>query len=141
MGSDTIRRNTLHTKHGSLKSEGDFMTAEKENKGGKAPQSAPPRQAGNQPKIVWDSTNLRSAYANVFNVAGAREEFVLLFGMNQAFDAGQQELKVQLTDRVVLSPFAAKRLSILLSNVIKDYEKRYGTLDIDSPQPDTATVQ
>ncbi|MFC1580378.1 DUF3467 domain-containing protein [Thermodesulfobacteriota bacterium] len=117
------------------------MAAEKESKGGKTPQSAPPKQAGAQPKIVWDSTNLRSAYANVFNVAGAREEFVLLFGMNQAFDAGQQELKVQLTDRVVLSPFAAKRLSILLSNVIKDYEKRYGTLDIDSPQPDTASVQ
>lgn len=117
------------------------MAAEKEDKDKKANQSPPPPQAGAQPKIVWDSANLRSSYANVFNVAGAREEFVLLFGMNQSFDAGQQELRVQLTDRIVLSPFAAKRLSILLSRVIKDYEKRYGILDIDAPQPDTASVQ
>ena len=45
-------------------------------------------QVGDQPKIVWDSSNMRSAYANVSNVAGVREEFVLFLGMNQAFDAG-----------------------------------------------------
>ena len=84
---------------------------------------------------------MRSSYANVFNVAGAREEFVLFFGMNQAWDAGQKELKVQLTDRIVMSPFAAKRFSTLLNNVIKDYEKRYGALDADASRPDNATVQ
>lgn len=97
--------------------------------------------AGNQPRIVWDSSTMRSSYANVFNVAGAREEFVLFFGMNQAWDASQQELKVQLTDRIVMSPFAAKRFSILLSNVIKDYEKRYGALDVDAQRGDSATVR
>ena len=97
--------------------------------------------AGSQPKIRWDSSNMRSAYANVFNVSGTREEFVLLFGMNQAWDATQQELKVQLTDRIVLSPFAAKRLSILLNNVMEDFEKQHGKLDVETAQPDTATVQ
>ncbi len=43
-----------------------------------------PRQVGLQPKIVWDDSNMRSVYANVANVAGTREEIVLLFGMNQA---------------------------------------------------------
>ena len=107
-----------------------------------APQAPPQQaQASDQPRIVWDSTNMRSAYANVFNGAGAREEFVLFFGMNQAWDAGQKELKVQLTDRIVISPFAAKRLSLLLNNVIKDYESRYGSLETDAGRPDTATVQ
>jgi hypothetical protein len=41
-------------------------------------------QAGGQPRIVWDDTNMRSVYCNVSNVAGGREEIVLLFGMNQA---------------------------------------------------------
>ena len=110
------------------------MAKETGNKEEKATQSAPAQQPGAQPKIVWDSSNMRSAYANVFNVSGAREEFVMVFGMNQAWDAGQQELKVQLTDRVVMSPFAAKRFATLLNNVITDYEKRYGTIEIETPK-------
>jgi hypothetical protein len=110
------------------------MAKEPEKKEEKTTASAPAQQAGAQPKILWDSSNMRSAYANVFNVSGAREEFVMLFGMNQAWDAGQQELKVQLTDRVVMSPFAAKRFANLLNNVIADYEKRYGKIEIEAPQ-------
>ncbi len=119
------------------------MATDKSNKGTKAEEGATTRatQAGDQPKIVWDSTDMRSSYANVFNVAGAREEFVFFFGMNQAWDAGQRELKVQLTDRIVMSPFAAKRLSTLLNNVIKDYEARHGSLDVETTRPDAATVQ
>ena len=110
------------------------MAKETDSKGEKVTESTQAQQTGAQPKIFWDSSNMRSAYANVFNVSGAREEFVLLFGMNQAWDAGQQELKVQLTDRVVMSPFAAKRFATLLNNVIKDYEKRYGAIEIEAPQ-------
>lgn len=112
---------------------------EKDTKGTGAAAGA--AQAGAQTKIVWDDSNMRSVYANVSNVAGGREEIVLLFGMNQAWHAGQQEVKVQLTDRIVLSPFAAKRLSILLNNVLNDYEKRYGAMDIGTRRPEGATVQ
>lgn len=98
-------------------------------------------QAAGQTKIVWDDSNMRSVYANVSNVTGGREEIVILFGMNQAWHAGQEEVKVQLTDRIVLSPFAAKRLSILLNNVINDYEKRYGTMDIGARRPEGSPVQ
>ncbi len=122
------------------------MATDKNDKKAKTDESATPQapratQAEDQPRIVWDSTNMRSAYANVFNVAGAREEFVFFFGMNQSWDAGQKELKVQLTDRIVMSPFAAKRLSTLLNNVIKDYEARHGSLDVETTRPDAATVQ
>ena len=105
------------------------------------PKSGNAAQAGKQPKIVWDDTSMRSVYSNVANVAGGREEIVLLFGMNQAWHSGQQEVKVQLTDRVVLSPFAAKRLSILLNNVLRDYEKRYGALEVVPQRPEDVTVQ
>jgi hypothetical protein len=82
------------------------------------------------PRIRWDDANMKSAYANVCNVAGTREEIVLLFGMNQAWYSGQKEVTIQLADRVVMSPFVAKRLATLLNNVIKDYESKYGTLEI-----------
>ena len=102
----------------------------------------PTPQAGAQPRIVWDDSSMRSVYSNVSNVAGGREEIVLLFGMNQAWHAGQKEVKVQLTDRIVLSPFAAKRLSILLNSVLQDYEKRYGVLEVGGAQtPPPSTVQ
>jgi len=89
-------------------------------------------QGQGQPKIVWDDTNMRSSYANVSNVAGTREEIVILFGMNQAWHSGQKEVKVELTDRIVVSPFAAKRLSLLLTSVMKDYEARYGTIEVEA---------
>jgi len=83
-----------------------------------------------QRKIKWDDSNMRSVYVNVCNVAGTREEVVLLFGMNQAWHSGQEEVTIQLADRIVLSPFVAKRLSLLLNSVIKDYETKYGSLDV-----------
>ena len=86
--------------------------------------------AASQRTIKWDNSNMKSVYANVCNVAGTREEIVMLFGMNQAWHSGQTEVTIQLADRVVMSPFVAKRLAALLNNVIKDYESKYGALEI-----------
>jgi hypothetical protein len=124
--------------------------ADQPNKGrGAAPQAQTAAQlaagqgpAAGQARILWDDTNMRSGYANVANVAGTREEIVLLFGMNQAWHAGQKDIKIQLMDRIVMSPFAAKRLSILLNQVLQDYETRYGKLDVGAPiRPDASSVQ
>lgn len=91
-----------------------------------APVTAESAQAG--PKIRWDDTNMKSSYANVCNVASTREEFVLLFGVNQAWQAGQAEIPIQLTDRIIMSPFVAKRLALLLTNVLREYETRFGSM-------------
>jgi len=104
-------------------------------------ETGSPNQPAGQPKIVWDDSNMRSAYANVVNVAGGLEEIVLLFGINQSWQAGQEEVKVKLSDRIVLSPFAAKRLAVLLNNVLKNYESQYGKLEVIAKRPEGATVQ
>ena len=83
-------------------------------------------------KIKWDDSSMKSSYANVCNVTSTREEVVILFGMNQAWNRGQKEVTIQLTDRIVISPYAAKRMSMLLGNVVKEYESRFGTLNIDA---------
>lgn len=98
-------------------------------------------QAAGQARVTWDDSNMRSVYSNATNVAGGREEIVLLFGMNQAWHAGQKDIKIQLSDRIILSPFAAKRLSVLLNNVLQDYEKRYGVLELGTPQAPTGPLQ
>ncbi len=39
-------------------------------------------------------------------------------------------MSVRLTERIVLSPFAAKRLAQVIGNVMAEYEKRFGALDV-----------
>ena len=117
------------------------MAADDKSKKETAAAAAGATQTIGQTKIVWDDSNMRSIYANVSNVASGREEVVLLFGMNQSWHAGQKEMKVHLMDRIILSPFAAKRLSILLNNVLQEYEKRYGSLEIEVTRPPGSSIQ
>ncbi len=91
------------------------------------PEDATP-EAPAGPKIRWDDSQMHSSYANVCNVASTREEVVLLFGVNQAWQAGQAEIPIQLSSRIIVSPHVAKRLALLLGNVLKEYEGRFGSL-------------
>jgi len=79
-------------------------------------------------RIRWDDRALRSTYVNACHVTSTREEVVLLLGLNQAWHSGQREIPVQLSHRLVLSPLAAKRVSLLLENVLREYESRFGGL-------------
>ena len=83
-------------------------------------------------KIKWDDSAMKSAYANVCNVTSTREEVVLLFGMHEAWNRGQKEINIKLTDRIVVNPYAAKRLSMLLGAVVKEYETRFGAINIEN---------
>jgi hypothetical protein len=82
-------------------------------------------------RIKWDDSNMRSAYANVCHVSSTREEVVLLFGLNQAWNRGQKEVTIQLTERIIVSPYAAKRLASVLTNAVNEYESRFGALSVD----------
>ena len=79
--------------------------------------------------IKWDTSKLVSSYANFCNANSTREEVVLNFGVNKTWERGPQEaLDIELNHRIVLSPFAAKRLTELLQQLMKEYESRYGAL-------------
>jgi hypothetical protein len=90
-----------------------------------------PVQEQSQVEIDWDDSGMSSAYANVFNVTGTQEEIVLLFGESHLSD--EQQRKVQLTNRILLNPFTAKKLHILLENAIQKHESKYGPLTAASP--------
>jgi hypothetical protein len=99
-------------------------------------------QAGRSiPKVEWDDSKMKTTYANVANAASTREEVTVLFGTNQTWNlAKDKEVVVELTDRIILSPYAAKRLWLLLGGVLKEYESRFGKLDVGlapevTPQP------
>ena len=82
------------------------------------------------PQIVWDDVDMVTTYANVCNVKGTREEIMVLFGANQAWQSDQKEVKIALSHRIVLNPYAAKRLMTMLEIGMKEYENRYGELKL-----------
>lgn len=92
-------------------------------------------------QVKWDDSNMKHSYANVCNATSTREETVLMFGMNQAWQAGQKEVTVQLSDRIILSPYAAKRLSLLLTNLVKQHEERFGPLPLQNAPVENAPVR
>ncbi|MBX3332094.1 MAG: DUF3467 domain-containing protein, partial [Nitrospira sp.] len=63
-----------------------------------------------QRRIRFDSTNSKNSYADTCHVASTKEEVVLNFGPNQSLDQGQPD--IQLANRIILSLFAAKRLTM-----------------------------
>ena len=96
---------------------------------------SPITQAANAtPTVQFDVSNLKSSYANVCNVSSTREEVVLAFGINDVWERAQANLQVQLTNRIVLNPYAAKRLAAVLNRVVAEYESKFGTLK-DNPRP------
>ena len=92
-----------------------------------------------QVTIKWDDSKMESSYANVCNVTSTREEMTLLFGTNQIWHAGQRDVTVQLSNRVVINPHAAKRLHNLLGRVLEAYEGRFGELSTGPIIPETVT--
>ena len=87
------------------------------------------------PTVDWDDTEMRTTYANVVNASSTREEVALFFGTNLTWNPGEKRaFKVKLDDRIVLSPYAAKRFLTLLGGVLDEYETRFGKLDIKSQE-------
>ena len=91
-----------------------------------------PAAAPGQPTLKWDDTEMSTSYANVVNMSMTREEVGLFFGTNLTSGMGAtNELTIRLSDRIIMTPLAVKRLSLLLSANLKAYEQRYGSLDIE----------
>ena len=53
----------------------------------------------------------------------------------KTWSADQKEVSINLSDRIIMSPYAAKRLAMLINNVVVEYEKRWGSLDVGRPEP------
>lgn len=78
--------------------------------------------------VRWNTQGLKSSYANFCNATSTREEVVLNFGVSNNWDRTPRDMEIELAHRIVLSPFAAKRLSGILAKLIGEYESRYGEL-------------
>jgi hypothetical protein len=113
--------------------QGEAMAkAEKNDKTAEdAARTMPPEQI--QARVVWDDNQMQTTFANVINVIHTREEFTLLYGTNQTWNPiANRELTVKLNNRIVLTPYAAKRMLALLSQHVTEYEQRFGAMNLDT---------
>jgi len=80
------------------------------------------------PRLRFNTAQLKSSYCNVCNATSTREEVVINFGVNQNWDQSPDLVEIDLHHRVIVSPFAAKRLHEMLGQLLQQYEERYGPL-------------
>jgi hypothetical protein len=90
-----------------------------------------PAPATRDAELRWDDSKMATCFANVVNIQSTREQVDLLFGISQSSTTVSDGiLAIAVSNRVILSPFAAKRLSAALDNVLREYESRYGAIQI-----------
>lgn len=82
--------------------------------------------------VDWNDEAMQTSFANVVNIQGTREQIELFFGTNRTWNTASDEpVRVDLTNRIILTPYAAKRMHQLLSGVLREYESRHGILKVE----------
>ncbi|MEH6737786.1 MAG: DUF3467 domain-containing protein [Sulfitobacter sp.] len=82
--------------------------------------------------VVWNDSDMQTSFANVVNVQGTREQIEFFFGTNKTWNAGATgPVQVDLNNRVIMTPYATKRLHQILTGVLREYESRHGVLKVD----------
>jgi hypothetical protein len=105
-----------------------------------SPAAATETGKGTAPTVNWDDSGMQTSYANVVNAFSTREEFTLLFGTNQTWSIGEgNKVNIKLSDRLILNPLVAKRLWTLMGELLREYEARYGALEVATPAANKQT--
>lgn len=82
--------------------------------------------------VEWNDEAMQTTFANVVNIQGTREQVEFFYGTNRTWDAGKDgPVRVDLTNRVIMTPYAAKRMQRILTGVLREYESRHGVLKVD----------
>lgn len=79
-------------------------------------------------KIITENPNeLPITYANAINVSSSYMDFQLILGC-QFLDAGNNEILIKETERIMISPQQAKMLLSVLREQLKTYEEKFGPI-------------
>lgn len=81
-------------------------------------------------QITVNDKSAQTGYANFCRVTGSPEELIIDFGMN-AQPIGSNDQPVDISQRIVLNFFTAKRLLQALHVSIQRHEKVFGDIEID----------
>ena len=109
---------------------------EKKDKGPAKPAPAKaedaPAGGAQQPtqQVTVDDSGADAGYANFCRVSSSPEELILDLGLNpQPYATG--DVTVNVTQRIILNHFTAKRLLSALSMALQRHEQAFGVLETD----------
>ena len=80
--------------------------------------------------ITVDETKAISCYANFCRVTGSPEELIIDFGMN-AQPMGANDRPIDISQRIVLNFYTAKRLLHALHISVQRHEEVFGNIETD----------
>ena len=81
-------------------------------------------------QVPVDESHILATYANFCRVTGTPEELIVDFGLNKQV-AGTSPDTIQLTQRIIVNFFTAKRLAYALGHAVARHEQAFGTLETD----------
>ena len=95
----------------------------------RTPEASNPAQAAQQ-QFATDASEISTVYTNFCRVSVTPEELVLDFGLNTQMAPTPGET-VNLSHRIVMNFYTAKRLLGALMNVVQAHEAAFGALELD----------
>ena len=87
-----------------------------------------PQQA--QRQVVVDTSKAHAAYSNFCRVTGTPEELIIDFGLNSQ-PIGIPTEPIEVSQRIVVNYFTAKRMLAALQMSIQRHESAFGVLETD----------
>jgi hypothetical protein len=80
--------------------------------------------------VPVDESHIVATYANFCRVTGTPEELIVDFGLNKQV-AGTTPEVIQLTQRIIVNFYTAKRLAAALAMAVARHEQAFGMLETD----------
>lgn len=75
-------------------------------------------------RVRFDDSNMTSSYANVANVGISKDEVSFLFGMNRTWGAIKDEVVIELSSRVIMTPSVARSFLQTLQRIMAEYDRQ-----------------
>ena len=97
-------------------------------------QQAKEQVGQQQVQLRIDESKMQSTYANAVRTNGTAEEILLDFGLNLVGQPGPQnqpQILFQLSQRIIMNYYSAKRLALTLGQLIRRHEEQFGQLELD----------
>lgn len=89
-----------------------------------------PQAQGQQVSIELIDDDVKALYANLCRVSSTPEEVILDLALNPN-PIGQGNVKLKVSQRVILNHYTAKRLAALLAATVQRHEQAFGPLETD----------
>ncbi len=88
---------------------------------------------GDDPRSLgWDETDARTISPTICTISATPEEFTFLFGRQESLGRHGQRPTVRDAEKIIVKPLLAKRLSGALNEALRQYELRFGPLELTS---------